>query len=183
MADVKLSEVLSSNPAAAPTGPEPIESVQSATSVAFTFAQLSNHPLNPQTGTTYTLVLTDQGKAVTMNNASANTCTIPLNATVAYHIGTLLLVRQIGAGVTTLAATGGVTIEKAAGVSLTMSGVQEQLILHKVATDTWHVVNGGAVKNLDMAVFLQGVLGDSEKLLAPLTLLSVPTQRRSLSPR
>lgn len=144
MADVKLSEILTSNPAAAPTGVEPIESVQSATSVAFTFAQLSNNPLNAQTGTTYTLAITDQGKAVTMNNAAANTLTIPLNATIAFDIGTLLVVRQIGAGLTTLAATGGVTINKVAGLSLTMSEAQEQFILHKTATDTWHVFAGGS---------------------------------------
>lgn len=144
MVDRKLSEVLSTNPATAPTGTEPVETVQSATSAAFTFAELANHPLNPQVGTTYTLALTDQGKAVTMDNAATNTCTIPLNATVAFHIGARLIVRQIGAGLTTLAAAGGVTIEKVAGVSLTMSEAHEQLILHKVAADTWHVFAGGS---------------------------------------
>lgn len=151
MVDKTLSQVRTDNAAVAPIGTEPIESVQSATSAAFIFAELSNHPIDAQTGTTYTLAITDQGKAVTMNNASANTCTIPLNATVAFHIGTLLIVRQIGAGLTTLAATGGVTIEKASGTSLTMAGAQEQLVLHKTATDTWHVapmnpaVGGGGV--------------------------------------
>ena len=139
MVDKTLTQVRTDNPAAAPDGTEPFESVQSATSAGFTFAELENSPLNPQTGTTYTLAITDQKKTVTMNNASANTLTIPLNATVAFHVGARLQVRQIGAGLTTLAATGGVTIQKASDTSLTLAGAHEQLILHKVDTDTWHV--------------------------------------------
>ena len=44
--------------------------------------------LNAQTGTTYTLVIGDAGKTVTMDNASAMTLTIPANASVAFPIGT-----------------------------------------------------------------------------------------------
>ena len=40
--------------------------------------------INTQTGTTYTLALADKGKIVEMNNASANTLTIPTNASVAF---------------------------------------------------------------------------------------------------
>ena len=138
MVDKTLTQVRTDNPAAAPTGAEPIETVQSATSAAFTFSELENSPLNAQTGTTYTLAITDQKKTVTMNNASANTLTIPLNATVAFHIGAKLLVRQIGAGGTTIAATGGVTIELDANASLVMDGAQQQILLHKTATDAWH---------------------------------------------
>jgi hypothetical protein len=112
--------------------------VQSAASAAFTFSELANSPLNAQVGTTYTLALTDQSKTVTMNNASANTCSIPTNASVAFHIGAKLVVRQIGAGLTTVDGPG-VTIVKASATSLAMAGAQEQLMLHKTATDTWHV--------------------------------------------
>ena len=38
-----------------------------------------------------------------MNNASANTFTIPANSSVAYPIGTQLTIMQIGAGQTTVA--------------------------------------------------------------------------------
>ncbi len=47
-----------------------------------------NLAFDAQTGTTYTTVLNDNGQVVTMNNASANTLSIPTNASVAYPIGT-----------------------------------------------------------------------------------------------
>ena len=41
-----------------------------------------------QTGTAYTLVLADAFKLVAMNNAAANTLTVPPNSSVAFPIGT-----------------------------------------------------------------------------------------------
>jgi len=61
--------------------------------------------LNNQTGTAYTLVLADAPKCVTMNNAAANTLTIPANASVAFPIGTVITVMQLGVGQTTIAIT------------------------------------------------------------------------------
>ena len=45
-----------------------------------------------------------------MTNGSANTLTIPLNATAAFPIGTEIDVIMGGAGVTTVAITGGVLL-------------------------------------------------------------------------
>ncbi|KKL81470.1 hypothetical protein LCGC14_1994450, partial [marine sediment metagenome] len=73
-----------------------------------TYAPLHD-TINAQTGTTYTLVLTDDGKLVTMNNASANTLTIPTDASVAFPIGTRIDVMMIGVGVTTVTGDTGVT--------------------------------------------------------------------------
>lgn len=164
MVDKTLSQIRTDNAAVAPTGAEPIESVQSATSAAFTFGELSNHPLNPQTGTAYTLVLTDQGKAVTMSNAAANILTIPLNSSVAFHIGTKLLVRQIGAGGTTVVGDGGVTVELDANASLVMDGAQQQILLHKTATDTWHAAPVVAISDIDLALFINGAPENLEKI-------------------
>lgn len=61
--------------------------------------------LNNQTGTAYTLVLADAPKCVTMSNAAANTLTIPANASVAFPIGTVVTVMQLGVGQTTVAIT------------------------------------------------------------------------------
>jgi hypothetical protein len=61
--------------------------------------------LNNQTGTAYTLVLADAPKCVTMNNAAANTLTIPANASVAFPVGTVVTVMQLGVGQTTIAIT------------------------------------------------------------------------------
>lgn len=138
MVDKKLSEVRTDNAAVAPTGLEPIETVQSAISAAFVFAELANSPLNDQVGTAYTLIITDQSKTVTMNNGAANILTIPLNASVAFHIGAKLLIRQIGAGGTTVVGDGGVTVVLDANASLVMDGAQQQILLHKTAINTWH---------------------------------------------
>jgi ATP-dependent protease HslVU (ClpYQ) peptidase subunit len=63
---------------------------------------------NAQTGTTYTLVLTDaDAKLVTMSNAGAITLTIPPDI---FTAGQTIDIQSIGAGLTTFAAGAGVTI-------------------------------------------------------------------------
>ena len=91
---------------------------------------------NEQTGTTYTLALTDDGKVVEMNNASANTLTVPPNSSVAFPAGTQILVLQTGAGQTTLAAGSGVTINSKDG-NLKLSAQWSAATLIKRATDAW----------------------------------------------
>ena len=66
--------------------------------------------INAQTGTTYTTVLTDESKLVTLNNGSAITLTIPANSSVAYPVGTKIDITQLGAGQVTVAGAGGVTV-------------------------------------------------------------------------
>ena len=69
-----------------------------------------NLGINTQTGTTYTTVLDDNGKLVTLSNASAITLTIPPNSSVAYPVGAQLNLAQLGAGQVTFAHGSGVTI-------------------------------------------------------------------------
>jgi hypothetical protein len=99
-----------------------------------------NTTTNAQTGTTYTLVLTDAGKHITMTNASANTLTVPLNSSVAFPVGTKILVQQKGAGSTTIAATGGVTINAPSTVTLEIDEQYESRGLLKTGTDTWELI-------------------------------------------
>ena len=94
---------------------------------------------NAQVGTTYTLALTDDGKIVEMNNASANTLTVPPNSSVAFPVGSQILVLQTGAGQTTLAAGAGVTINSKDG-NLKLSAQWCAATLIKRASDTWVVV-------------------------------------------
>lgn len=139
MADKTLTQLLATNPVtAALTGDEPIETVTAGTSVAAKLRQLSMAPIGINAGTTYTLGITDQGKVVTMTNASANTVTVPTNASVAFPIGASLLIRQQGGGATTIAAAGGVVINKKASLTLTLAEQYAQVVLHKTAEDTWH---------------------------------------------
>jgi hypothetical protein len=91
--------------------------------------------INAQTGTTYTLVLADDGKLVELNNASAITLTVPLNATVAYPIGTQITLLQTGVGQVTVAATSGVTIVSNPGLKLRAQYAGATLL--KRATDGW----------------------------------------------
>jgi hypothetical protein len=97
-----------------------------------------NLATNAQVGTTYTSVLDDNGKIVEMNNAAANTLTVPLNATVAYPIGAQINILQTGVGQTTVVATSGVTINSTPGLKLRAQWSSATLI--KRATDTWVLV-------------------------------------------
>lgn len=90
--------------------------------------------INDQTAS-YQLVLADAGKYVRMNVAGANNLTVPDNATEAFPIGTQIVVRQVGAGQTTIVAAGGVTINTAETLKLRKQGSTATLV--KVATDTW----------------------------------------------
>jgi len=96
--------------------------------------------INAQTGTTYTLVLADASKHVSMSNASANTLTVPPNSSVAFPTGTRLMVEQKGAGSTTIAAGAGVTINAPASVALEIGEQYSSRGLLKTATDTWLLI-------------------------------------------
>ncbi len=95
---------------------------------------------NAQIGTAYTLVLTDASKLVSSSNAAANTVTVPPNSSVAFAIGTKVMVQQRGAGSTTIAAGAGVTINAPSTVPLAIGVQYESRVVVKTATDTWQLV-------------------------------------------
>ena len=95
--------------------------------------------LNAQTGTTYTTVLSDDGKLITCDNGSAITLTIPPNGTVAYGIGTQINIMQLGAGQVTITPGAGVTI-RSAGSKLKTSAQYAVATCVKIASDTWVAV-------------------------------------------
>jgi hypothetical protein len=101
--------------------------------------------VNAQTGTTYTFVLTDSNNTlVTASNASAQTYSIPTNASVAYPIGAQINIIAIGAGQVTInAVTSGTTtvLSNAATAASPKLRVQySSASCVKVATDTWYVI-------------------------------------------
>jgi hypothetical protein len=105
---------------------------------------LAKLTLNAQTAT-YTVVLTDnRNNLVTMNVATANDFLIPTNANVAFPIGSVINVIQIGAGTTTIeAVTPGTTTISSTGATATAPELRAQFSAAsciKVATDTWYVV-------------------------------------------
>lgn len=95
--------------------------------------------LNAQTGTSYTTVLSDDGKLITLDNASPITLTIPPNGTVAYGIGTQINLMQLGAGQVTITPGAGVTI-RSAGSRLKTSAQYAVATCVKIASDTWVAV-------------------------------------------
>lgn len=91
---------------------------------------------NVQTAS-YTLVLGDAGKAVEMNVGTANTLTVPPNSAVAFPVGTVIEVFQLGAGQVTVTAGAGVTLRAALGAKL--AAQYASATLRKRATDEWVV--------------------------------------------
>lgn len=95
-------------------------------------------PENAQTGTSYTLVMADAFKLVTMANGAANTLTVPKNAVVAFPVGTRIDLGQDGTGQTTVAPVDGdVTIRTPETLKLRKQWAKATLI--KRATDTWDI--------------------------------------------
>jgi hypothetical protein len=92
----------------------------------------------------YTAVLANNSQVVTMDNAAANTFSIPTNASVAFPIGTQINVLQIGAGQTTIqAVTSGTTTINSTGASAAAPKLRARYSAAtciKAATDTWYVV-------------------------------------------
>jgi hypothetical protein len=103
--------------------------------------------LNAQTGATYTAASTDQYQVlVTMNNASANTFSIPTDATYAFPNGTAITILQIGAGVTTIqAVTAGTTTITSAGATSAAPVLAryKAAVALKTGTNAWTII--GAV--------------------------------------
>lgn len=92
--------------------------------------------INAQTGTSYTLVLADVAKVVTLSNAAAITLTVPPESSVAWPAGTTIVLAQLGAGTVTVAAGSGVTINSVSS-NLDISDQYGVATLLKTGTDTW----------------------------------------------
>ena len=107
---------------------------------------LAYMPQNNQVGTTYTFTLADITKLVTAENAAASTYTIPPQASVVWVANTIIKVTNLGAGVVTFAAGGGVTVTNTAS---TLAQYQSASLI-RTASNTWVVVPffGGGVSPL-----------------------------------
>lgn len=96
-----------------------------------------NLAINAQTGTTYTPVLADNGKLVTLSNASAITLTVPTNASVAYATGAQINIEQIDAGQVTIVGDTGVTVN---GTGTKLRTQWSAATLVKLGTDSWTLI-------------------------------------------
>jgi len=108
-------------------------------------AELKEISLNPQIAS-YTPVLADAQKLVTMNSSSALNFTIPTDASVAFQIGDQINILQLGLGQVTISAvTPGTTTVSSQGGKLKTNGQYAIATAIKVAANTWVVVGNLAV--------------------------------------
>lgn len=102
-----------------------------------------NAPQTSGGASAYTLVLADQGNHVIFTGGSTATLTVPTNATVAFPIGTTILVVNDNSGNLTISGAG-VTFQLANGATGNRTVATKGLATClKTATDTWYVSGAG----------------------------------------
>jgi len=111
---------------------------------AAAFNGLTAFTVNTAATTDYTAVLNDQYQVVQqMNKATAIAFKIPTNASVAFAVGTVITVLNIGLGTCTISAVtpGTTTVLSAGGTAASPTLAQyKSAACIKVATDTWYIV-------------------------------------------
>lgn len=126
-----------------PAGDVTLTGVQTLTNKTLV-APIITLGVNAQTGTTYTFLAADAANIITANNSSAQTYSIPTNATTAFAIGTQINLIQIGTGqVTVQAASSGTTTVLSTGATAAAPKTRTRysaLTLVKAATDLWYVM-------------------------------------------
>ena len=101
---------------------------------------------NAQTGATYTLVLTDAGKVITMSNGSGNTLTIPPNSSVDFPVNTQIDIIMKGAGVTSVTGGAGVTVNGVSTGTGALDAQYKAVTIIQDADDNWFMFGAhGAV--------------------------------------
>jgi hypothetical protein len=96
---------------------------------------VGNQGINTQTGTTYSLVLSDSGKLVTLNNASGITMTFPTFASVGITGGAVVYFAQLGVGTVGFTGAAGVSVRTTPGLFLRTQYSTASAI--KIATNEW----------------------------------------------
>lgn len=89
-----------------------------------------------KTSTLNNIVLTDLYKLIKTNNAAANDLRIPTNLSVAFPIGSQIIIVQYGAGQTTIAPTAGVTMRSSGGKTK-IAAQYGMATLIKIDTNEW----------------------------------------------
>lgn len=104
--------------------------------IAVAVADANQRNIGNITGTTYTLVLSDAGKALVFSNANPVTVTIPEESLVSFDIGQTIMLIQTGLGQVSVAGAAGVTI-RSANNYLNISSQYGEARLIKIASNEW----------------------------------------------
>ena len=86
----------------------------------------------------YTLVFTDAGKVIEINSGSSENVTIPPNSSVAFPIGTQIVVVRLGAGAVVITEGSGVTT-RSDGDKNKIKSQYSSCVLIKHETDEWYI--------------------------------------------
>jgi hypothetical protein len=121
------------------TGLVQFDSNVTFTSTTLVQGLLTNYNVYNTQTSSYTLVLSDASKIIEMNVGSANTVTIPTNASVAFPVGTEITVMQYGAGITSIAVASGVTIVSKDNANI-IANRYTGVTLVKRATNEWYLI-------------------------------------------
>jgi hypothetical protein len=102
----------------------------------------ANLATNLQTGTTYTLAASDNGKLVALDNGAAIAVTIPLNSSVAIPVGAVIMMTQFDNGQVTVSGAGGVTVQSTGAVTSSPATRQiySSIAAIQTAANAWLVV-------------------------------------------
>jgi hypothetical protein len=98
-------------------------------------------PIRTLTASSHTLEASDLGSILETTGSSAVTIMIPSEATVPFEIGALINVTQAGAGIATVAAAPGVSLNGITGGSVALDGQWSGAALVKRGADAW-VIQG-----------------------------------------
>ena len=87
----------------------------------------------------YTLVLTDAGKVIEINSGSSENVTIPPNSSVAFPIGTQIVIVRLGAGAVVIVEGSGVTT-RSDGDKAKIKSQYSSCVLIKHETNEWYIL-------------------------------------------
>lgn len=104
------------------------------TSQLATLADVKAVPVSVKTES-YTLVLSDAGYFIEINSSSTTTITVPLESSVDFPIGTVIILTRSGSGAMSVVGTSGVQINATPGVNLRAQWSSATLI--KRSSDSW----------------------------------------------
>jgi len=96
--------------------------------------RISSSAINTQTGTTYSLLSTDNGEILTFNNASAVTVTIPTGLPIGFNCTAI----QLGAGQVGFTAAAGVTLNSYGGL-LKLAGQHGAATIISYTTNVYNI--------------------------------------------